>query len=198
VTALAAERDVTPAQVALAWVLAQGEDIVPIPGTTKPHRVEENVAAAELELSAEELERLDLAAPVGAAVGDRYPTPMMHTLVRWQAVPAGKLSVQPLRLPIGGLDWSEQLVLEALRSGRVELLVGLTKICQRDADLVSGQRKSVKQLLPRLGVGVGHLLSLSHATGGRPRGLSELRPRPHVGLEHGPLRHRAHLLRLWA
>jgi aryl-alcohol dehydrogenase-like predicted oxidoreductase len=80
VTALAAERDVTPAQVALAWVLAQGEDIVPIPGTTKPHRVEENIAAVAVGLSAEELERLDLAAPVGAAVGDRYPTPMMHTL----------------------------------------------------------------------------------------------------------------------
>jgi aryl-alcohol dehydrogenase-like predicted oxidoreductase len=80
VTALAAERDVTPAQVALAWVLARGADIVPIPGTTKPHRVVENVDAAELELSAEELERLDAAAPVGAAVGDRYPTPMMGSL----------------------------------------------------------------------------------------------------------------------
>jgi len=80
VTELAAERDVTPAQVALAWVLAQGEDVVPIPGTTKPHRAEENVAAAELELSSEELERLDLAAPVGSAVGDRYPTPMMGSL----------------------------------------------------------------------------------------------------------------------
>ena len=80
VAALAAERDVTTAQIALAWVLAQGRDIVPIPGTTKPHRVEENVAAAELELSAEELERLAAAAPVGAAVGDRYPTPMMHAL----------------------------------------------------------------------------------------------------------------------
>jgi aryl-alcohol dehydrogenase-like predicted oxidoreductase len=80
VTALAAERHVTAAQIALAWVLARGEDIVPIPGTTKPHRVEENVAAAELELSAEELERLDTAAPIGAAVGDRYPTPMMGTL----------------------------------------------------------------------------------------------------------------------
>ena len=80
VTALAAERDVTAAQVALAWVLAQGNDIVPIPGTTKPHRVEENLAALDLELSAQELERLDAAAPVGAAVGDRYPTPMMGTI----------------------------------------------------------------------------------------------------------------------
>ena len=80
VSALAAERDVTAAQVALAWVLAQGADVVPIPGTTKPHRVEENVAAAELALTAEELERLDAAAPVGAAVGDRYPMPMMRSL----------------------------------------------------------------------------------------------------------------------
>lgn len=79
-TELAAARDVTPAQVALAWVLAQGADIVPIPGTTKPHRVEENVAAAELALSVDELARLDTAAPVGAAVGDRYPTAMMRAL----------------------------------------------------------------------------------------------------------------------
>ena len=77
---LAAERDVTPAQIALAWVLAQGADIVPIPGTTKAARVEENVAAAELELSAAELERLGAAAPVGATVGDRYPAPMMAAL----------------------------------------------------------------------------------------------------------------------
>jgi aryl-alcohol dehydrogenase-like predicted oxidoreductase len=80
VRALAAERELTPAQVALAWLLAQGEDIVPIPGTTKPHRVEENVAALDLALSAEELARLEAAAPPGAAVGDRYPTPMMTSL----------------------------------------------------------------------------------------------------------------------
>jgi aryl-alcohol dehydrogenase-like predicted oxidoreductase len=70
----------TAAQVALAWVLAQGEDIVPIPGTTKVARVEENVAAAELELSAEEIARLTDAVPIGTAVGDRYPTPMMASL----------------------------------------------------------------------------------------------------------------------
>jgi aryl-alcohol dehydrogenase-like predicted oxidoreductase len=80
VTAVAAERDATPAQVALAWVLAQGADIVPIPGTTKPHRVQENVDAAELELTAADLEALDAAAPVGATVGDRYPAPMMGSL----------------------------------------------------------------------------------------------------------------------
>jgi aryl-alcohol dehydrogenase-like predicted oxidoreductase len=77
---LAADRHATPAQIALAWVLAQGPDIVPIPGTTKPQRVEENVAAAELVLTAEELARLDAAAPVGTAVGDRYPESMMGAL----------------------------------------------------------------------------------------------------------------------
>jgi aryl-alcohol dehydrogenase-like predicted oxidoreductase len=77
---LAAERDATPAQIALAWVLARGADIVPIPGTTKPARVEENVAAAELELSTEEIERLAAAAPIGATVGDRYPEAMMGAL----------------------------------------------------------------------------------------------------------------------
>ena len=77
---LAAEREATAAQVALAWVLAQGQDIVPIPGTTKPYRVEENVAALELQLSAQDLARLDEAAPVGAAVGDRYPQGMMAAL----------------------------------------------------------------------------------------------------------------------
>ncbi len=77
---LAAEREVTPAQIALAWVLAQGDDVVPIPGTTKPHRVEENVAALDLQLGADELSRLDAAAPPGAAVGERYPKPMMSSL----------------------------------------------------------------------------------------------------------------------
>jgi len=79
---IAAAHELTPAQVALAWVLAQGPDIVPIPGTTKPHRVEENVAAADVALSAEELAKLDAAAPIGAAVGDRYPTAMMGALNR--------------------------------------------------------------------------------------------------------------------
>ena len=75
---VAAELDATPAQVALAWVLAQGEDIVPIPGTTKVARVEENVAAAELTLGPAELASLTDAIP--AAVGDRYPAAMMGSL----------------------------------------------------------------------------------------------------------------------
>jgi aryl-alcohol dehydrogenase-like predicted oxidoreductase len=77
---LAREVDATPAQVALAWVLAQGEDIVPIPGTTKTARVQENVDASELSLTSAQLARLAQAAPVGATVGDRYPTPMMSNL----------------------------------------------------------------------------------------------------------------------
>jgi aryl-alcohol dehydrogenase-like predicted oxidoreductase len=69
---IADEKGVTPGQLALAWVLAQGEDIVPIPGTTKVKNLEENVAAAEIELSDDELARLDEAAPKGVAAGDRY------------------------------------------------------------------------------------------------------------------------------
>jgi aryl-alcohol dehydrogenase-like predicted oxidoreductase len=72
VTEIAAERGVEPGQLALAWVLAQGDDIVPIPGTKRRRYLEENAAATELELTAEELERLDAAAPAGAAAGDRY------------------------------------------------------------------------------------------------------------------------------
>jgi len=62
----------TPSQVALAWVLAQGEDIIPIPGTKRLDRLEENAAAAELQLTVGQLDQLDVAAPKGAAVGDRY------------------------------------------------------------------------------------------------------------------------------
>lgn len=69
VTAVATRLAATPAQVALAWVLAQGEDLVPIPGTRKIGRLEENAAAAELELGPGDLAELDEA---GTAVGDRY------------------------------------------------------------------------------------------------------------------------------
>jgi aryl-alcohol dehydrogenase-like predicted oxidoreductase len=79
---LAAEHDATPAQIALAWLLAQGSDIVPIPGTTKPHRAEENVAAAELALTRDDLARLDAAAPLGAAAGERYPEGLMSAIDR--------------------------------------------------------------------------------------------------------------------
>ena len=70
---LAVEHDSTPGQLALAWVLHQGEDIVPIPGTKRRSYLEENVAATEISLSEEDLRRLDEAAPVGATAGDRYP-----------------------------------------------------------------------------------------------------------------------------
>jgi aryl-alcohol dehydrogenase-like predicted oxidoreductase len=69
---IAAEHQVTPAQLALAWVMRQGEDVVPIPGTKRRPYLEENVAAAEIELSEEDLARIDEAAPAGAAAGERY------------------------------------------------------------------------------------------------------------------------------
>ena len=69
---IAAEHDCTPGQLALAWVMEQGEDIVPIPGTKRRNYLEENVAASEVALSEEDLRRIDEAAPVGAAAGDRY------------------------------------------------------------------------------------------------------------------------------
>jgi len=78
VTELAREKGVNPGQLALAWVLAQGEDIVPIPGTKRRSYLEENAAASEIELSAEDLARLDELAPRGAAVGMRYPEAMMR------------------------------------------------------------------------------------------------------------------------
>ena len=70
---IAAERDVTPGQMALAWLLHQGDDIVPIPGTKRRAYLEENAAASDISLSAEELERIDEAAPAGGTAGDRYP-----------------------------------------------------------------------------------------------------------------------------
>jgi aryl-alcohol dehydrogenase-like predicted oxidoreductase len=70
---IAREKGVTAGQLALAWVLAQGEDIVPIPGTKRRRYLEENVAAVEIVLSDDDLARLDAAAPRGAAAGDRYP-----------------------------------------------------------------------------------------------------------------------------
>jgi aryl-alcohol dehydrogenase-like predicted oxidoreductase len=73
VRALAAKKGVTASQLALAWALAQGEDIVPIPGTKRRTYLEENAAAAEITLTAGELAEIDRVAPRGAAAGDRYP-----------------------------------------------------------------------------------------------------------------------------
>jgi aryl-alcohol dehydrogenase-like predicted oxidoreductase len=70
---IAEERNATPAKLALDWVLAQGEDIVPIPGTKRRERLEENVAALDVELTSADLERIEAAFPKGATAGDRYP-----------------------------------------------------------------------------------------------------------------------------
>ena len=77
---IAEEKGAKPAQVALAWILRQGEDIVPIPGTKRRAYLEENVAAAEVELSDAELLRLDEAFPPGVAVGERYGPGVIDTL----------------------------------------------------------------------------------------------------------------------
>jgi len=72
IRALAAEKGCSPAQLSLAWVLAQGPDVVPIPGTRRQTYLEENVNAAFVELTESDLARLDQIAPKGVAVGDRY------------------------------------------------------------------------------------------------------------------------------
>jgi len=82
VEALAARNRCTPAQLALAWVLAQGEDIVPIPGTKRRPYLEENVAALGVEFSAAELAEIAAALPPGAASGMRYPEWSMQAVNR--------------------------------------------------------------------------------------------------------------------
>jgi aryl-alcohol dehydrogenase-like predicted oxidoreductase len=77
---LAKEKGTTPAQLALAWLLTRGKNVVPIPGSRRVERLEENAAAVDIKLSDTELHRLELIAPVGAAVGTRYPEPMMAAL----------------------------------------------------------------------------------------------------------------------
>jgi aryl-alcohol dehydrogenase-like predicted oxidoreductase len=69
---VAAERSVTPGQLALAWVMHRGDDVVPIPGTGRRDHLDENLAAADIELTDEDLARLDAAAPRGATAGERY------------------------------------------------------------------------------------------------------------------------------
>lgn len=70
--AIARRRDSTPGQIALAWVLAQGEYLIPIPGTKRRAHLDENVVAVDIELTPEDLSALDTAFPLGAAAGDRY------------------------------------------------------------------------------------------------------------------------------
>jgi aryl-alcohol dehydrogenase-like predicted oxidoreductase len=79
---VAAAKGVKPSQLALAWLLAQGEDIVPIPGTRRRRYLEENLAAIEIALSPEDLTKLDQAAPKGVTAGDRYPEVAMRAVGR--------------------------------------------------------------------------------------------------------------------
>jgi aryl-alcohol dehydrogenase-like predicted oxidoreductase len=79
---LAAEKGCTPSQLALAWVLAQGDDMVPIPGTKRRQFLEENVGAINVTLTRADLERIDEVAPKGAAAGDRYHAEAMKLLGR--------------------------------------------------------------------------------------------------------------------
>jgi aryl-alcohol dehydrogenase-like predicted oxidoreductase len=80
VEAMAREKRCTPGQLALAWLLAQGPDVVPIPGTKRKERLEENVGAVNVELSAEDVKRLAEAVPAGAAAGERYPAPALRAV----------------------------------------------------------------------------------------------------------------------
>jgi len=77
---IAKEKSCTPSQLALAWVLAQGEDIVPIPGTKRRKYLEENAAALDVKLTPEDLRRLAEAFPHGAASGQRYTEQMMKAV----------------------------------------------------------------------------------------------------------------------
>lgn len=79
---IAREKGCTPSQLALAWVLAQGKDIVPIFGTKRRDYLAENLQALEIELTADDLRRIDEIAPQGVAAGERYPAAMMGTLRR--------------------------------------------------------------------------------------------------------------------
>ncbi len=79
---LAARKKVKASQLALAWVLAQGKDIAPIPGTKHVKYLEENIAAASIQLSPEELREIDTIAPKGVAAGTRYPEAGMKTIHR--------------------------------------------------------------------------------------------------------------------
>ncbi len=79
---LADAKGVTPAQLALAWLLSRSEEIVPIPGTRRIERLEENAAATQVELTSDELDRLGRIAPKGVAAGTRYPEGGMRAVNR--------------------------------------------------------------------------------------------------------------------
>jgi aryl-alcohol dehydrogenase-like predicted oxidoreductase len=73
IEAIARDKACTPAQLVLAWLLAQGQDVIPIPGTKRVSRLEENLGALDVELTAADIDRISAAVPVGAAAGTRYP-----------------------------------------------------------------------------------------------------------------------------
>jgi aryl-alcohol dehydrogenase-like predicted oxidoreductase len=75
---LAGQKGCTPAQLALAWLIRRHRDVVPIPGTSSIARLEENVAAIGVRLTAEDLARIEQAAPVGAVAGERYSPEMLE------------------------------------------------------------------------------------------------------------------------
>jgi aryl-alcohol dehydrogenase-like predicted oxidoreductase len=77
---MAAEKKCTPGQLALAWVLAQGEDIVTIPGTKRRKYLEENLGAERVRLTAADLKRIDELIPKGVAKGERYPAATMQLI----------------------------------------------------------------------------------------------------------------------
>jgi aryl-alcohol dehydrogenase-like predicted oxidoreductase len=77
IEAIAKEKGCTPAQLALAWLLAQGKDVIPIPGTKRKQRIEENLGALKVKLSSDDLTRIGAAIPPGAAAGLRYPEKAM-------------------------------------------------------------------------------------------------------------------------
>jgi len=77
---IASEKGCKASQLALAWVLAQGEDIVPIPGTTRRAHLEENIAALQLKLSPQDLARINEVAPKGITAGERYPEQAMKVV----------------------------------------------------------------------------------------------------------------------
>jgi aryl-alcohol dehydrogenase-like predicted oxidoreductase len=77
VQAMAAKKGCTPGQLALAWVLAKGKHIAPIPGTKRRKYLDENIKATEVSLSKDEMNQLDAIFPPGAAAGERYPEQMM-------------------------------------------------------------------------------------------------------------------------
>jgi aryl-alcohol dehydrogenase-like predicted oxidoreductase len=80
IEAIAAEKGCTPSQLVLAWLLAQGPDVLPIPGTKRKDRLEENLSAAAVKLGPADVARIAVAVPAGAAAGTRYPAPQMKSV----------------------------------------------------------------------------------------------------------------------